>query len=121
MNDSKLLDEMIWACANGELPSIECARRCGLTYQQFYKRLRTHKEAYIVFREKTSRRKAPLIADCGRSRFNYDHENDYQRHLLAVMKQYKNKSKLALKELLAKEMGLSFGYYVAFTDGYCRL
>lgn len=117
----KNLDEMIWACAKGEIPSVEAAKRCGMEYQKFYKQLRRNVEAYALFREKVSRRKTPLVTDFSRRVFKREHDFEYESHLAMVMAQYQAKCKLALKERLARDMGLSYGYYVAFSDGYGRV
>lgn len=123
MENEKLLDEMIWACAKGEITVPDAAKKCELSYQQFYKRLRHNAEAYMLFREKVSRRKAPLVADTSRRMYEgaRDHDLEYERRLASIMARYRAKSGLALKERLARAMGLTYGYYVAFTDGYCRL
>ena len=119
--DKNLVNELVWKVANGEIPSVEAAKQCGLSYQVFYKRLRKNKEAFAVFREKVSKRKRPLIDH----KYNYEFKRDSDiaraERLEKVMAEYHGKCKLADKEIQAKKLGMSYGQYVAFAEGLGRL
>ena len=120
--DKKLVNELVWKVANGEIPSVEAAKQCGLSYQVFYKRLRKNKEAFAVFREKVSKRKRPLV----NHQYNYEYKRDsdfnYAERLEKVMAEYHGKCKLADKEIQAKALGMSYGYYSALViNGLGRL
>ena len=119
--DKNLVNELVWKVANGEIPSVEAAKQCGLSYQVFYKRLRKNKEAFALFREKVSKRTRPLIDH----KYNYEFKRDSDiaraERLEKVMAEYHDKCKLADKEVQAKKLGMSYGQYVAFAEGLGRL
>jgi hypothetical protein len=119
--DKNLVNELVWKVANGEIPSVEAAKQCGLSYQVFYKRLRKNREAFAVFREKVSKRKRPLIDHKYNYQFKRDSDDTRAERLAKVMNEYHDKCKLADKEIQAKKLGMSYGQYVAFADGLGRL
>lgn len=119
--DRELLNDLIWKVANGEMRSTVAAKKCGLSYQVFYKRLRKNKEAFAVFRDKVSKRKKPLIDN----KYNYKYERDsdisYRERVKKVMDEYHDKCRIADKVAQAKAMGVSYGYYIAMSAGIGRL
>lgn len=119
--DRELLNDLIWKVANGEMRSTVAAKKCGLTYQGFYKHLRKNKEAFAVFRDKVSKRKKPLIDN----KYNYKYERDsdisYRERVKKVMDEYHDKCRIADKVAQAKAMGVSYGYYIAMSAGIGRL
>lgn len=120
--DKNLVNELVWKVANGEIPSVEAAKQCGLSYQVFYKRLRKNKEAFAVFREKVSKRKKPLVEHKYNNEYKRDSDFNYAERLEKVMAEYHGKCKLADKEKQAKALGMSYGYYSALViNGLGRL
>jgi hypothetical protein len=121
LEDKNLVNELVWKVANGEIPSVEAAKQCGLSYQVFYKRLRKNREAFAVFREKVSKRKRPLVDHKYNYQFKRDSDDTRAERLAKVMNEYYEKCKLADKEIQAKKLGMSYGQYVAFAEGYGRI
>ena len=119
--DKNLVNELVWKVANGEIPSVEAAKRCGLSYQVFYKRLRKNKDAFAVFRVKVSKRKKPLVDHKYNYEFKRDSDVSYMERVKKTMDEYHNKCKLADKEVQAKSLGMSYGYYSALINGLGRL
>ena len=107
----KNLEEMKWACARGEIATRDAAKELGISKD----------EACFAEFQRHKFKRAPAKTKRTFQDMMRDKDLWADKQIKAVMKKYQDKSKLALKELLAKEMGLSYGYYVAFTDGYCRL
>lgn len=119
--DKNLVNELVWKVANGEMRSSEAAKQCGLSYQVFYKRLRKNKEAFAVFREKVSKRTRPLVDHKYNYEFKRDSDVSYMERVKKTMNEYHNKCKLADKEVQAKSLGMSYGYYSALINGLGRL
>ena len=119
--DKKLVNELVWKVANGEMRSSEAAKQCGLSYQVFYKRLRKNKEAFAMFREKVSKRTRPLVDHKYNYEFKRDSDVSYMERVKKTMDEYHNKCKLADKVAQARAMGVSYGYYVAMSAGLGRL
>ena len=120
--DKKLVNELVWKVANGEIPSVEAAKQCGLSYQVFYKRLRKNKEAFAVFREKVSKRKKPLVNHQYNNEYKRDSDFNYAERLKKVMNEYHNKCNIADKVAHARALGMSYGYYSALiVNGLGRL
>ena len=116
----KNLEEMKWACARGEIATRDAAKELGISLSTFRKRIVKDEACFAEFQRHKFKR-APAKTKRTFQDMMRDKDLWADKQIKAVMKKYQDKSKLALKELLAKEMGLSYGYYVAFTDGYCRL
>jgi hypothetical protein len=111
-------------CIAGELTTIDAAFECGMSASGFYRRIRSDATAYIMFLSNTVKRSQlkPLhkspdenIAKCRQKA-----ERKEKEHYEKVMKQYKSK-KIASMEQRAREMGVSYGYYVAMMKGTGRV
>ena len=121
MTDDKEL-KLIWAVANGEIPSVEAAKQCGLSYQVFYKRLRKNKEAFATFRVKVSKRKKPLVNHQYNNEYKRDSDFNYMERVKKTMNEYHNKCNIADKVAQARALGMSYGYYSALiVNGLGRL
>jgi hypothetical protein len=113
LEDKNLVNELVWKVANGEIPSVEAAKQCGLSYQVFYKRLRKNKEAFAVFREKVSKRKRPLVEHQYNIKFERDSDVSYMERVKKTMNEYHSKCNIADKVAQARALGMSYGYYSA--------
>lgn len=111
-------------CIVGELTTIDAAFECGMSASGFYRRIRADATAYITFLSNTVKRSQlkPLhkspdenIAKCRQKA-----ERKEKEHYEKVMKQYKSK-KIASMEQRAREMGVSYGYYMAMLKGLGRV
>ena len=114
-------EEMKWSCACGEIATNDAAKMCGLARSTFYAWLRQDKEAFAEYQRNNSTRIKPVMsADSWRNRIRTE-ELETKRRCEDIMATYHKKSKIDVKLKMARALGMSYGQYVAFAEGYGRL
>jgi hypothetical protein len=111
-------------CINGDMTMVDAAYECGMSKSHFYTLVRQDKESYLLFlsnTEKRSRLKSQHLDPKVMARkYKRQAENEEENRLKKLMKKYHSKT-LGAKVSLAKQLGISYGKFMAMAQGLGRL
>jgi hypothetical protein len=117
--DKEELEKLKWACARGEIATRDAAVKLGMPFSTFYKKIRDDVECYAVYRSNIGKRKLPETPVPIRG--GREHEYKVEKRSKQIMSGYRAKSKIVDRLAEAKNLGMSYGQYVAYTDGVGRI
>lgn len=111
-------------CINGDMTMVDAAYECGMSKSHFYTLVRQDKESYLLFlsnTEKRSRLKSQYLDPKVMARkYKRQAENEEENRLKKLMKKYHSKT-LEMRAKSAKEIGISYGKFMALMRGLGRL
>ena len=107
-------------CIRGEITTADGAFECGLSPEYFYAKIKRDAEAYILFLSNMVKR-SKLVSkhpNVRKQMQKQEKREGEQGH--ASMKKYESKT-LKENEAKARELGVSYGYYVAMMKGLGKI
>ena len=107
-------------CIRGEITTPDGAFECGLSVSYFYTKIRRDAEAYLIYLSNMVKR-SKLVSKHPDIRKRERRREKKQEDLgNASMKKYESKT-LKENEAKARELGVSYGYYVAMMKGLGKI
>lgn len=107
-------------CIRGEITTPDGAFECGLSLSCFYAKIRRDAEAYLIYLSNMVKRSKLVSKHPDVRKKQRRQERIREEKGNASMKKYESKT-LKENEAKARELGVSYGYYVAMMKGLGKI